>query len=120
WSLRIALAAIPLGYLAMAGLPARHVTLIHIVFIGGFTLLTFTVATRVVLGHSGQSEKFVRPLKSIVLMAGLFVLAMATRVAADWMPEVRMTHYAYASFAWTAAAVVWAVCILPGVKRADT
>lgn len=37
----------------MALLPARHVTLIHIVFIGSFTLLTFTVATRLILGHSG-------------------------------------------------------------------
>lgn len=119
WSLRIALAAIPIGYLAMAWLPVRHMTLIHIVFIGGFTLLTFTVATRVVLGHSGQSEKFARPLKSIAVMAALFILAMATRISADWMPELRMSHYAYAALAWTAAALVWTVTILPGVRRAD-
>lgn len=118
WSLRIALAAIPIGYLAMAWLPARQMTLIHIVFIGGFTLLTFTVATRVVLGHSGQSEKFARPLKSIAIMAALFVLAMATRVGADWMPELRLSHYAYAALAWSAAVLVWAFCILPGVRLA--
>jgi len=120
WSLRIALAAIPLGYLAMALLPAHQMTLIHIVFITGFTLLTFTVATRVVLGHSGQSDKFALPLKSIAIMAGLFVLAMATRVSADWMPELRMSHYAYAALAWTGAALVWAIYILPGVRRAGT
>lgn len=120
WSLRIALAAIPLGYLAMAVLPARHMTLIHIVFIGGFTLLTFTVATRVVLGHSGQSEKFARPLKSVACVAGLFVLSMATRVSADWMPDLRMSHYAYASLSWAAAVLVWVVAILPDVRRADT
>ncbi|MFP4069709.1 MAG: NnrS family protein [Opitutales bacterium] len=119
WSLRIALASIPIGYLAMALLPARHMTLVHIVFITGFTLLTFTVATRVVLGHSGQSEKFARPLKSVACMAGLFVLAMATRVSADWMPELRMSHYAYASLAWSAAVAVWAIGILPGVRRPD-
>jgi hypothetical protein len=95
-------------------------TLIHIVFITGFTLLTFTVATRVVLGHSGQSDKFALPLKSIAIMAGLFVLAMATRVSADWMPELRMSHYAYAALAWTGAALVWAIYILPGVRRAGT
>lgn len=119
WSLRIALAAIPLGYFAMAGLPVYQMTLIHIVFIGGFTLLTFTVATRVVFGHSGQSEKFAQPLKSIAIMAALFILAMATRVSADWMPDLRMSHYAYASLAWSAAALVWAFYILPGVRRAD-
>lgn len=119
WSLRIALASIPIGYLSMALLPARQTTLIHIAFITGFTLLTFTVATRVVLGHSGQSEKFARPLKSIAFMTGLFVLAMATRVSADWMPELRMSHYAYAALAWTGAALVWVIYILPGVRRAD-
>jgi len=119
WSLRIALTAIPVGYIAMAWLPAWHVSLIHIVFIGGFTLLTFTVATRVVLGHSGQSDKFSRPLKSIAIMAGLFLLSMATRVSADWMPEIRMSHYAYASLAWAAAALVWSIYILPSVRIAD-
>lgn len=117
WSLRIALASIPLGYFAMALLPARQMTLIHIVFITGFTLLTFTVATRVVLGHSGQSAKFARPLKSIAVMAVLFVSAMATRVSADWMAGVRLTHYAYASLAWVAAVLIWAIAILPGVAR---
>jgi len=47
------------------------------------------------------------------------MLAMATRVSADWMPELRMSHYAYAALAWSAAALVWAFYILPGVKRAD-
>ncbi|NBB79785.1 MAG: hypothetical protein GVY36_10110 [Verrucomicrobia bacterium] len=119
WSLRIALASIPIGYLSMALLPARQMTLVHIVFITGFTLLTFTVATRVVLGHSGQSEKFAQPLKSVALMAGLFVLAMATRVSADWMSELRMSHYAYASLAWAGAVGVWAIYILPSVRKPD-
>ena len=120
WSLRIALASTPLGYLAMALLPARHVTLVHIVFISGFSLLTFTVATRVILGHSGQSAKFARPLKSVAWMAGLVVLAAATRVGADWMPDLRLSHYAYAALAWAAAALVWAAAILPGVRKPDT
>lgn len=119
WALRLALISIPLGYLAMALLPARHMSLIHVVFIGGFSLLTFTVATRVVLGHSGQSAQFDRPLKSVAWMAGLLLLAMAGRVSADWMPELRLSHYAYAALAWTAAVLVWAVAILPGVRRED-
>lgn len=119
WALRIALISIPLGYAALALYPTQRLTLIHIVFINGFSLLTFTVATRVVLGHSGQDHKFRLPLKSIIAMTALFILAMATRVSADWMPDIRLTHYAYAALAWVAAVAVWSVCILPSVRKAD-
>lgn len=53
-------------------------------------------------------------------MTGLFILAMATRIGADWMPQLRKSHYAYAALAWSAAVLVWTVYILPGVRRADT
>ncbi len=43
------------------------------------------------------------------MMAGLFILAMATRVSADWMPDVRPSHEAYASLAWVAAVSVWGI-----------
>lgn len=118
-ALRLALVSIPLGYLAMACFPAWRITLVHIVFITGFSLLTFTVASRVILGHGGRQADFPRPLKSVMAVAALFVLAMATRLAADWMPELRLTHYAYAALAWAAAALVWAVRILPVVRNPD-
>ncbi|MGZ0708213.1 NnrS family protein [Coraliomargarita sp. W4R53] len=118
-ALRVALFSIPLGYIAMALLPARQITLLHIVFITGFSLLTLTVATRVIFGHGGRSELFPRTLWSIRALVALIVLAMATRVSADWMPDVRLTHYAYAALAWAAAVIVWAVCVLPGVRNPD-
>lgn len=119
WALRIALASLPLGYLAMAVLPQWQMALIHIVFITGFSLLTFTVATRVVLGHSGQEAKFKLMLKPVVALTVLLILAMLTRVSADWMPAIRLSHYAYASLCWAAAAAVWAWWIMPGVRLAD-
>jgi hypothetical protein len=45
---------------------------------------------------------------------------MLTRVSADWLPDIRMSHYAYASLAWTAGAAVWAALVLlPGARRGD-
>lgn len=117
--LRIALFSIPLGYLAMATLPARQITLLHIVFITGFGLLTLTVATRVIFGHGGHSDRFKSKLWSMRSLAVLMVLAMATRVSADWMPEVRLNHYAYAGLAWAAAVLIWVICVLPGVCDPD-
>ena len=119
FGLRIALCAIPLGYILLALMPDRAFTLLHVVFITGFSLLTFIVASRVVFGHSGQSEKFRAALWPVTVLCALLSLAMLTRVTADWLPMVQLSHYAYAAVAWTAGVIVWMVCILPGVTKCD-
>ena len=118
-ALRIAMPAIPCGYLLMAVQPKQISSFLHVVFITEFSLMTFTVASRVVLGHSGQSEKFRASLQSMVWLAALVTLAMLARVTADWMPATRMDHYAYAAVVWITGVLIWAVAILPGVRVAD-
>lgn len=117
--LRIALASIPLGYGLLAAMPERTFTFLHVVFISGFSLLTFIVASRVVLGHSGQSEKFRASIRPVLVLCALAVLAMLTRVTADWLPRVTMSHYAYAAVAWSLGVLIWAAAILPGVLKKD-
>lgn len=116
--LRIALFSIPAGFGCLAVFPERAFTFLHVVFITGFSLLTFIVATRVVLGHSGQSEKFRASLWPVLLLCASVVLAMLTRVSADWLPKVTMSHYAYAGVAWSLGVLIWGAFILPGVRRA--
>ena len=101
----------------MAGWPERSLAFLHIVFITGFSLITLTVATRVILGHSGQSHLFRTGLRSVWFMASLVAVAMLTRVSADWMPTLRLNHYAYAGLVWIAGVLLWGACILPGVGR---
>jgi len=117
--LRIALISIPLGYASMAIWPDQMYTLLHIVLISGFSLLTFIVASRVILGHSGQADRFRARIWPVVVLISLIVLAMLTRVAADWMPAVTLTHYGYAALSWVAGVLVWAVYVLKDVRRAD-
>ena len=40
------------------------------------------------------ANKFAAPLLSVRLLTALIFIAMLTRVAADWTPDSRMTHYA--------------------------
>lgn len=117
WALRIAMLSVPVGYLAMGLFPTWQMGLLHIVLINGFSLLTFTVATRVIYGHSGQDALFKATLKPVIAFTALFIIAMATRVFADWMPAIRLSHYGYASLSWALAVLVWAVWIMPGVRR---
>ena len=117
--LRVALFSIPCGFFLLAFWPERLFSFLHVVFITGFSLLTFIVASRVILGHSGQSSLFRASLWPILILAACLTLAMLTRVSADWMPLRRMSHYAYAASVWIAGVMVWAGFFLPSVVRED-
>lgn len=119
FAVRVALGSMLAGYAAMALWPEHIFSWLHLLFISGFSLLTFAVASRVILGHSGQSEKFQRRLIPITALTGLVALAMLTRVSADWMPKIQMSHYAYAAISWIVGVLVWAWFVLPSVKSAD-
>ncbi len=118
-TLRLALVAIPAGYLLIALWPEWRMAWLHLLFIGGFNLLTWTVASRVILGHSGQSERFRARLRPVSIMAVLLLLAWISRLGAEWVPQARLSHLAYASLFWLIAAVVWGVALLPSVRRPD-
>ena len=116
--LRISLVAIPTGYILMSVQPWHLLAFVHVVFITGFSLLTFIVASRVVLGHSGQNSKFRATLPPVLALCALLTLAMLSRVSADWMPAGQMSHYAYAAIAWIAGVLLWGLWIFPALKTA--
>lgn len=117
--LRLALLSIPLAYILLSLFPGRSFSLLHVLFITGFSLLVFIVASRVVLGHSGQSGKFRGTLWPVLILTACITLAMLTRVTADWMPDLRMSHYAYAALVWTLGVLVWSVALLRRVRFPD-
>lgn len=119
FGLVVALLCLPLAYGLMAWWPERAGSFLHVLMIGGFSQLTLIVASRVLLGHGGGSHLFRAGLPGVRIMTGLVLLAMLTRVSADWMPQIRLSHYAYAAIAWSAGVVVWAVVMLPWVARGD-
>jgi Uncharacterized protein involved in response to NO len=119
FGVRTALFCIPAGYVLAAVFPGWSVSWLHVVFISGLGLLTLLVAARVVYGHGGQLELLRGPLRWMRVVIGLVGLAMLTRVGADGMPGVRMSHYAYAAVVWMAAVGVWAVFVLRFVGRAE-
>ena len=114
--LRIAFLSIPLAFVLMALWPDRTSSFIHLLYISGFSLLTLIVASRVVLGHSGQSGRQQATLKPVIAILVLVMAAMVTRVTADWLPETRMLHYAYAALSWAAAAAVWLAFVRRSLK----
>jgi uncharacterized protein involved in response to NO len=110
---RLGAALLVTGLFMPAVLPLYRLANLHLTFIGGFTIILFTVSTRVILGHSGQRHLFERRLRFLIAALALLVLAMSTRIAADFFPPERNSHLLYAALVWLMAAGVWAWALLP-------
>jgi uncharacterized protein involved in response to NO len=117
--LRLAIVLLLAGMLSQAIWPGQRLASLHVVFIGGFSLITFTVATRVVLGHGGLSHLFGGALLPVLGMALLLVGAMALRFIGDFEPAARPAMLTYAGLIWMAGAVLWASFILPKTLLVD-
>ena len=107
------------GLLLPVVLPAYRLANLHFTFIGGFTIILFTVSTRVILGHAGQSHLFRKKLGFLIAALALLLIAMVARVAADLLPPVRNSHLAYAALIWLAAAVIWAIALGPKLSMSE-
>ena len=96
-----------------AFLPDYRVANLHLAFIGGFTVILFTVSTRVIIGHSGQTYLFQKRLPFLISALVLLIIAMLARVGADFVPPARNSHLVYAALIWLIAAAVWAWALGP-------
>lgn len=99
--------------LALAGLivtafaETRLAGLMHLLYATGFGLVCLIAASRVLFGHSGMIERFAaRSWVARMIVAGV-VLAAFTRLSADFLPRVMISHFEYAAWTWVLAAGGW-------------
>lgn len=118
-ALRIAFAALVGGFIFIALFPAYRVGFLHLTLIGGFAVITFTVATRVVFGHSGNLEKLKGRNGWLLTAVALMLSGMATRISGDFWPQVMASHYSYGAVMWIAGVLLWACYTLPKVLQLD-
>ncbi len=107
------------GLFLPAALPGYRLANLHLTFIGGFSIILFTVSTRVILGHAGQSHLFRKRLRFLIAALALLVIAMIARVGADFIPPARNSHLVYAALIWILAAAVWLVALGPKLSLSD-
>ena len=117
-AVQLALLALVAGLIFPLFWPAQRVAGLHVVFLGGFSLITFTLATRVVLGHSGNEALLESRLPSLQAATLLILAGAALRAAGDFSPA-RSHFLSGASFLWMVAAGIWGFSILPKVRIPD-
>jgi uncharacterized protein involved in response to NO len=101
----------------VAAAPGYRVDLLHVMFIGGFTLLILAVATRVTLSHGGHDlarERRSWPLR-IGLATGL--LALLARVGAPFSPHTYFEHLAWAALLWIAGNLFWGFFLFRLIRK---
>src|SRR5262245_46073828 len=90
---RLAIWLVPLGLLLSAVSPDYRVPALHVLFIGGFGLMAFAVATHVILGHLDLTAEALGWPPAVVALATGILLAMGAPGAAD-MPAAYLAHLA--------------------------
>jgi uncharacterized protein involved in response to NO len=105
--LRVALGSIFVSFVARALWPQWPVAMQHLLFLSGFGLALLLVADRVSLGHNDLLET--APARSVFWrwLLWLLIIAAATRVTADTVPKVMISHYIYAALLWAIVSVWW-------------
>ncbi len=97
--------------------PKHHVAMLHVLFLGGFSLLTFLISIMVVLSHSGNPQKLGQPLWIYwIIFAGL-MSALVVRLSSQFLPEHYFTHLAVASTLWIIVGVAWLIFSAPYLLR---
>lgn len=104
--------ALAIGWLGLVLAPlhyAQHVSIEHLLYIGGFGMLMLVVGSRVLFGHSGDLEGFFVRSKWVRFLIFLGVLAATTRATPAWVPSTTVSHHIYASLTWAALATCWLI-----------
>lgn len=113
WLARIAAWMIALGLWAAALFSDYRVAVLHIAFIGGFSLLTFAIATMVVMSHSGAGERLRQPLWILWAVICGIALVVVKRIAVIFYPEIYFTFLGWASTLWIITAFCWLGFMIP-------
>ncbi len=87
----------------------RYSHSLHVILVGGFSLLTVLVATRVTLAHGSIGRGPEKTSIFIPVFTILLLFATLTRVTAVLWPTIYLRHLSYASLTWILGFLVWMI-----------
>lgn len=109
--------ALPVGLIGAAAFPGARVEALHVMFVGGFGVISFAVSTHVTLGHTGQEARQSTRPWPVVAFGLLFAAALAFRISAIGDPPNYFLWLGTAATSWLLGATAWAAFALPSMLR---
>jgi uncharacterized protein involved in response to NO len=113
-TLRVAGLAIMVGLWIAVILPTRPLLGEHVVFIGGYGLLTMAIATRVIVSHGGWPQQDETRLLHPICLSAL-AASLGFRVAGELVPARASEMWAVGGALWSLAWLSWAVGAVPRI-----
>ncbi len=107
WLARISCWMIAAGLWTAALFSDYRTAVLHISFIGGFSLMTFAIATMVVMSHAGAADHLRRPLWILWAVVVGIGLTVVKRIIVIFYPGVYFTFLGLASGLWIVTAFCW-------------
>lgn len=114
--LMVAAWCIPLGSALAALLPGYRQVGLHVTFIGGLGLLTFTVSAHVALSHGGRSDLLAGSPRPLGVMAALLGVALIARALLVFDPVRFYLWLGIAAFSFLAATLAWATLVVQALR----
>jgi uncharacterized protein involved in response to NO len=108
YAVRLSAASLPLTFFLCFLWPLMFITWLHLLFIGGFALMTFSVATRVTLAHGAYPLEIEMKSKALWAFFIFLMIAVASRLLygyAGGMGQKSFVHLA--ATAWFLAILSW-------------
>lgn len=106
-SVAVSFWAVLAGVVLPALLPASRTVVVHVLFLGGFSLMTLTVSAMVMLSHGGRGDRI---HKSTLLFGGMLaahVASLSVRLYAAADAERYFVWVAVSAALWLVAAALW-------------
>jgi uncharacterized protein involved in response to NO len=109
---------IPAGYVLAALFPLQRAAGLHVVFVGGFALLTFSVGLHVTLAHGGYGDLVRGRSWQVAAYGGLFLLAMVLRALVEFDPARFYPWLGASAASFLLATLFWGALALPRMRSA--
>jgi uncharacterized protein involved in response to NO len=106
----------PVGLIGAGLFPDLRIAALHVLFIGGFSLMGFGVATHVSLSHLNLEALATGRPAAVAILGATVVLAMLGRVAAD-LSDTYFDHLGWAAALWLVGSGVWLAFFAPKLRR---
>jgi uncharacterized protein involved in response to NO len=106
----------PLGLVGAGLYPDLRIAALHVLFIGGFSLMGFGVATHVSLSHLDLTTLALGAPRAVAVLGGTVLLAMLARVAAD-VSDSYFQHLGWAAALWLVGSGAWLAFLGPKLLR---
>lgn len=102
----------------LAGLfPDYEIVALHLTFVGGFSLITLIVSTRVIAAHCGPESIWSAKAWALKVLALFVFAALISGVSSDFLDWYYFGMLHIAAGFWMVAALVWGVAYIPRMWR---